>query len=564
MTSTTEVTLMTAVTSPTELQSTREVERKYEAADEVPLPDPSRLLGADNIGAGEDLQLDAVYFDTPDLRLLRAGVTLRRREGGADPGWHLKLPVGKDSREELRVPLGQARRTPPAELTALTRVHTRGVEVAPVVRLRTRRRRWQLADDEGRPLAELVEDRVTAHTLGSDIGNTTDIGDTADASHTSDTGDTGAMSWREVEVELSEHGSVALLDQVEQRLLDAGAQRSGAASKLSRVLADRLSGTVKGAEPDADRAEPDAGDSAGATVLAYLREQAGRLRRFDPLVRRDAPDSVHQMRVASRRLRSAVQAYRRVLDRDATRPLAEELKWLAGELAPARDSEVMAERFRKMVDQLPPELVLGPVSATLDRTFARRQAEARERALAALDSDRYLALHDALDALLAHPPLTERAGRPAQRELPSHVRRALRRMRRGMAVVDRQPGGEQRDLALHETRKAAKRLRYATEAAEPAVGQPARRLRKRLKPVQNLLGDHQDSVVARPVLREFGAQAHLDGGNGFTFGLLYGTETARADHAEQRLTARWKRMTKPKNTRWLGRSATTPDPHDTR
>jgi CHAD domain-containing protein len=552
MTSTTEV------TSPSEMQSSREVERKYEAADEVSLPDPSRLLGAQNIGAAEDQQLDAVYFDTPDLRLLRAGVTLRRREGGADPGWHLKLPVGKDSREELRVPLGQAQRTPPAELTALTRVHTRGAEVAPVVRLRTRRRRWQLADDDGRPLAELVEDRVTAHTMGSDTS------DTSDTTDTSDTSDTGAVSWREVEVELSEHGSVALLDQVEQRLLDAGARRSGAASKLSRVLADRLSGTAEGAEPDADRAEPDAGDSAGAIVLAYLREQADRLRRFDPLVRRDAPDSVHQMRVASRRLRSALQAYRRVLDRDATRPLTEELKWLAGELAPARDSEVMAERFRAMVDQLPPELVLGPVSATLDRTFARRQAEARERALAALDSDRYLALHDALDALLAHPPLTERAGRPAQRELPSHVRRALRRMRRGMAAVDQQPGGEQRDLALHETRKAAKRLRYATEAAEPAVGQPARRLRKRLKPVQNLLGDHQDSVVARPVLREFGAQAHLDGGNGFTFGLLHGTEAARADRAEQRLPASWKRMTKPKNTRWLGRSATASGPNDQR
>jgi hypothetical protein len=247
MTSTTEV------TSPSEMQSTRGVERKYEAADEVSLPDPSRLLGAQNIGAAEDQQLDAVYFDTPDLRLLRAGVTLRRRECGADPGWHLKLPVGKDSREELRVPLGQAQRTPPAELTALTRVHTRGAEVAPVVRLRTRRRRWQLADDDGRPLAELVDDRVTAHTLGSDIG---DISHTTDTTYT---GDTGAVSWREVEVELSEHGSVALLDQVEQRLLDAGARGSGAASKLSRVLADRLPGTAEGAEPDADRAEPDAG-----------------------------------------------------------------------------------------------------------------------------------------------------------------------------------------------------------------------------------------------------------------------------------------------------------------
>jgi CHAD domain-containing protein len=167
-------------------------------------------------------------------------------------------------------------------------------------------------------------------------------------------------------------------------------------------------------------------------------------------------------------------------------------------------------------------------------------------------------------ALLAHAPLTERAGRPAQRELPSHVRRALRRMRRGMAAVDERPGGEQRDLAPARNPQGGKRLRYAAEAAEPAMGKPARRLRKRLKPVQNLLGERQDSVVARPVLREFGAQAHLDGGNGFTFGLLHGTEAGRADRAEQRLPARRKRMTKPKNTRWLGRSATAPDPHDQR
>ena len=229
MTSTTEV------TSTNEMQSTREVERKYEAADEVPLPDPSRLLGRRSIGAAEDQQLDAVYFDTPDLRLLRAGVTLRRREGGSDAGWHLKLPVGKDSRDELRVPLGQARRTPPAELTALTRVHTRGAEVAPVVRLRTRRRRWQLADDDGRPLAELVEDRVTAHTLGSD---------------------TEATSWREVEVELSEHGSAraarpgrAAAARRGRAALGCGLQAEPGARRSAR---DEPSGP----EPDAGRARP--------------------------------------------------------------------------------------------------------------------------------------------------------------------------------------------------------------------------------------------------------------------------------------------------------------------
>jgi CHAD domain-containing protein len=393
--------------------------------------------------------------------------------------------------------------------------------VAPVLRLRTRRRRWLLADGDGRPVAELAEDRVTAHPLGTG---------------------TEAISWREVEVELTEHGSPDLLDRIEKRLLKAGVRRSGSASKLSRVLADRLS--------DDDRA--DRTGSAGAAVLAYLRTQADTLRRYDPLVRRDVPDAVHKMRVASRRLRSALQAYRRVLDRDATRPLTDELKWLAGELAPARDTEVMAARFGKMVDQLPSELVLGPISATLDRTFARQQAEARERVLATVDSRRYLALHDAIDRLLADPPLTGRSGRPADRQLPADVRRAYRRMRRQMAAVEQQPGGEQRDLALHETRKAAKRLRYATEAAEPAVGKPAKRLRKQLKPVQSLLGDHQDTVVARPVLREFGAQVFQEGGNGFTFGLMHGAEAARAERAERRLPERWRRMTRPKNTDWLG------------
>jgi len=510
--------------------TTRETERKYEAADEVRLPSPHRLLGRDraagNPPAAEDQKLDAVYFDTPDLALARAGITLRRREGGSDPGWHLKLPVGTDSRDELRVPLGRARRTPPGELTALTRVHTRGAGLSPVLRLRTRRRRWLLADGDGRPLAELAEDRVTAQTMGQG---------------------TDATRWREIEVELAEHGSVELLDRIEKQLLKAGARRSGAASKLSRVFADRLPG-----DTGADHGT----DSAGAAVLAYLRAQADTLRRYDPLVRQDAPDSVHKMRVAGRRMRSALQAYRRVLDRDATRPLTDELKWLSGELAPARDTEVMAARFAELVEGLPPELVLGPVRATLERSFARQQAQGRERALAALDSGRYLALHDSIDALLADPPLTDHADRPARRELPANVRKAHRRLRRRMAAVDQQPAGEPRDLALHETRKAAKRLRYATEAAEPAVGPPATRLRKRLKPVQSLLGDHQDTVVARPVLRAFGgggggAQGHAEGGNGFTFGLLHGIEAARAARAEEALPVRWTRLQQPKITRWL-------------
>lgn len=292
--------------------------------------------------------------------------------------------------------------------------------------------------------------------------------------------------------------------------------------------------------------------SAGEVVLAYLRAQAEALRRHEPLVRRDAPDAVHQMRVAARRMRSALQGFGRVLDRDRTRALTLELRWVAGELGGARDGEVMAERFTAMLDELPDELILGPVAAAVTRSVQRRQADARQHGIAALDSDRYRALHDSIDALLTDPPFTAAAARPARRELPKSVARAYRRMQSRMRDADSRPGGMQRDLALHETRKAAKRLRYATEAVTPVLGKPAGRLQRRLKRVQKLLDEHQDTAVSRPVLRELAAQAHLDDGNGFTYGLMYAAETQRADRAEHDLPAAWERMRKPRNTHWLG------------
>jgi len=505
--------------------TTRETERKFEAIEEVELLDSARSLGFDTAIGPEDQDLEAVYFDTADLRLIRAGVTLRRRQGGSDAGWHLKLPGGKDSRDELRLPLGRSPRRPPTELVALTRVYTRGATLAPVAELNTRRRRWVLADADGRSLAELVDDQVTARTMGEQ---------------------TTTVSWREVEVELGEHGQLKLLDRIERRLLKVGAQRAGYSSKLGRLLADRMPPPV--ITPSADRAR-----SAGELVLAYLGAQAQQLRRYDPLVRQDVPDAVHQMRVAARRMRSALQSFPRIIDRDQTRELTAELKWVAGELGGARDTEVMAQRFAAILAEFPDELKLGPVEAAFTRSFARRQADARDVALAALDSDRYLALHDRIDALLADPPVTARATYKAKCELPTSVRRAYHRVESRVADADRQPPGEDRGLALHEMRKAAKRLRYAVEAVQPTLGKPAARLRKRLKAVQELLGEHQDTAVSRPVLRQLAAQTHLDGGNGFTYGLMYAAEAARAEQAKNDLPSAWMRMRKSKNIAWLNK-----------
>ncbi len=201
-------------------------------------------------------------------------------------------------------------------------------------------------------------------------------------------------------------------------------------------------------------------------------------------------------------------------------------------LGAARDLEVLDERLQQAVAALPDHLVLGPVAAQLTRYFGGRRARAHDDVVAALDGDRYLALLTAIEQLLTEPPLTPPAAEPARRRLATVLDRAYRPVEDHLAVASRLPAGDDRNTALHDARKAAKRLRYAAEAASPALGQPARRLVQRVKQLQELLGGHQDATVSLDVLRELGAAAHLDGGNGFTFGLLYQQAMEAAPDAE--------------------------------
>ena len=162
----------------------------------------------------------------------------------------------------------------------------------------------------------------------------------------------------------------------------------------------------------------------------------------------------------------------------------------------------------------------GPGCGKVTRFFARRGADASHAADEALDGDRYLALLDAIDALLADPPLTPAAGTPARVLLPTAVAKAVKRADRALREADARPPGPERDEHLHEMRKAAKRLRHAAEALRPVRPRQAKRLVEQVKAVQDLLGEHQDSVVARGLLRELGAAAAVEGGNGFAFGWL--------------------------------------------
>ncbi|MFG2297094.1 CHAD domain-containing protein [Streptomyces sp. NPDC048603] len=494
----------------------REIERKFEftkpKAERRGVPD---LTGTAGIAAVRDqgtADLDAVYYDTPDQRLAADGLTLRRRTGGEDAGWHLKLPVAPGVRDEVQAALSD---TLPRPLAALVRSRVRDSRLEPQVRLLSSRRISHLLDADGYLLAELSTDTVTAERE-----------------------DTTA-AWTEVEVELADGIDPALLDAVEKTFRKAGLKVSDAPSKLARALAET------GTEPPS-RPRPDPADTtAGAYVLAYLREQLDALIAYDPAVRRDQPDSVHQMRVAARRMRSAFKSYRKVLDREVTDPIGEELRWLGQELGVDRDQEVLHEHFLTLLAELPRTLISGPARRRLRTWNKARRSGSRRQALAALDSARHLALLDALEGLLADPPLLPGAAKPAAKALPKAILRDYGRL---AARVDHalslDPGAE-RDHVLHDARKAAKRARYASEAAEPALGKPARAITKAMKSVQTLLGDHQDSVVARTALLDLAHQAHGAGEPSFTWGLLHGREEARAERSENGLPALWAEASDP-------------------
>ncbi|PWS47727.1 metal-binding protein [Streptomyces sp. ZEA17I] len=494
----------------------REIERKYEATDATRLPDLSRVAGVARVLEQGVTELDAVYYDTPGLRLTADSLTLRRRTGGADEGWHLKFPVATGIRDELHEPLAD---TLPRSFAALLRSRLRHDEVTPVVRLLSSRDVRHLTDADGTLLAEVSVDTVLAERLAGEGSGTT-------------------ATWTEIEVELADDGDPAFLDAVEKRLRKAGVRPSDASSKLARALTETTPVRKKKRETEDPR-------TAGDHVLAYVREQIRTIVERDPAVRRDLPDSVHRMRVATRRLRSAFKTYRRILDREVTDPVGAELKWLAGELGVDRDQEVLDERLTGRIDALPTTLALGPVRGRLQVRSAARRTGSRRRIIDVLDGERYLDLLDTLDALAADPPLRPAASRAPGKALPRAVLKDYERLARRMDHALEHPPGPERDTALHEARKAAKRARYAGEAARPALGRPAKRLAKRMKAVQSLLGDHQDSVVAREALRALAAQAHAAGETTFTWGLLYGREEATADRRERELPEAWARASDP-------------------
>lgn len=490
----------------------REVERTFDIEPSTPLPPLFDVRGVVSVGQAVELALDATYVDTADLALARGGVTLRRRTGGSDDGWHLKLPSSGDSRTELHLPLGRAVETVPEGILASVRALVRDRPLVPVVRLSTRRIEHALRDEAGEVLALVCDDQVRAELL-------------PDADE--------VLEWREWEAELVA-GDEPLLDEIEEHLRRAGAEPTDSASKLARALAGRLPPPPRKPSPKSLRR-----GTAAVVVRAHLTEHIARLHRQDGRIRSGEPGAVHKMRIAARRLRTALKTCRPLWQDDAADTVDDELRWLGRVLSDARDAQVLRERLRDLQSAQPPELVMGPVGVLMDDELSVTEQAGRAKAVEALEDARYFRLLDGLDAVVRHLPVTHVGDTPARDVLPHLLRRDAKRLRRAVKHVRRAEAGEAHDTALHEARKKAKRLRYAAELAVPVLGKPATKLASSAKEVQQALGEHQDTVMSRVYLRERGARSHADGLNGFTLGRLHAIEEARAEAATKDFEQAW-------------------------
>ena len=472
--------------------------------------------GVLDVIAGDQITMVAAYHDTPDLRLMRWGVTLRRREGGPDEGWHLKLPVADDGilvRDELTLPLeaGEVGRVP-AEIEDIVRALVREATLVHIVTVRTRRTPYALFDDAGAEVVELVDDQVETVEDGVVVHR-----------------------FRELEVEArsepSEH-VMAALDAVVTTLVAHGGT-PGTRSKAAEALGPRGAGAPDVVVPP----WPGAGEPASETIRGVLATSVRAFLLADVRVRRDLPDSVHQMRVAARTLRSALRTFAPLVDAEWSAALRGDLRRVADALASIRDTEVQLARLETDAALLPPEDQVRAVRV-VGGWLRERVEDSRAAALSELRSERHLRLLTDLVDAARDPHLTGAACEPAGVVLPALVRKASRRL---AAFVDGLEAGSPA-AQWHQARILAKRARYAAEATAPVLGTRARRWGEALARVTDVLGDLHDSSVARQMVRELASHPDIDGPTGYALGLLNGIEADRERTDKKTFARLWPRV----------------------
>lgn len=481
-----------------------ETERKFDVVESTVSPSFEGLSTISRVERSPSQSLAAVYFDTPAKDLARHRITLRRRTGGTDAGWHLKLPAGTDTRTEVHAPLSDDDSVPDS-LRDVVLAIVRDRPLTPVARINTARVVEILFGTDGAPVAEFCDDHVTANAQGGD-----------------------EQTWREWELELRPGTGADVFDRLTNRLLDAGAQPAGSGSKLARVLAS--------SSPESE----DAGEATAAPTDAVRRavsQHIGELVEWDRAVRSDVWDSVHQMRVTTRKIRSLLQSSHDSFELADNEWVLDELRELAAVLGIARDAEVLAERYERALDELPESHVRGPVRERLVEGAKKRYETGWKRSLTAMRSQRYFRLLDALEALVATEPAAGAQGEePAELTIDSAYTR-VRKAAKAARIAAEDPEVDS-DEALHRIRKRAKQLRYTAAATGES------KVADRAKVIQSLLGDHQDSVVSRVHLSRQAEVAHAAGEDTFTYGLLFQQECDLAQRCEEQIEDALKKLDK--------------------
>lgn len=393
----------------------------------------------------------STYHDTPDFQLARHRITLRLRMEDGTGLWQLKIPTGA-ARIELEVPGTPA--VPPKELTDLLVVLLRDRPLDKVARLRTRR---QTVRRDG---AEIVEDAVSVFE-----------------------GQRVVKRFREIEVELVDGDERSLL-RLERALLKAGAKTGEFTPKLFRALDLSL---------DLEQPPLAAGATPGQALGHALAAQHRQLVDHDPGTRLGSDsEDLHQMRVATRRARAFLRAAKELVEPEWSESLRAELGWLGSMLGPARDADVLYERMTDVVASVGGE---SADASGLLRALEQERARAQRSAVTALSRKRYFALLDRL-AEGGRPPLVD-AGAVRLADL---WWAEFKRTRKAFASLDRGSAHDE----LHAARIRVKRARYAAELASHGLGEAGERFVSAAKDLQDVLGEHQDSVVAEEWLERFG------------------------------------------------------------
>ncbi len=492
----------------------REVKLSVEPGFRLPVEPTAQYTFRD---ASDDVErFVTVYHDTEDLRLVRWGAALRYR---AAEGWTVKLPGKVEGsvieRHEHPFPGGPSRA--PVDAVDLVRAFVRGASVGPVARLRTVRRRMDVVRmPDASTVAEIVDDEVAVLDGRRIVGR-----------------------FREVEAELRDAADASALEPVLGVLIERGARTADAIPKVVRALGERAM-----APPDVVVPSIEPSSSVEEVVRSCLATSSIRLITHDPDVRIGTdPEGVHQVRVATRRLRSDLRTFRSLLARGWRDALRTELGWLGGELGPVRDLDVLGERLRRHALLLPDEDAAN-VATLLDRLRVRRDA-ARVELLSAMRTDRYVALIDALVDASAEPlVLPQIAGAAAVDVMGGLMQEPWNRL----AALCDSLGPHSTDAELHEARIRAKRVRYAAEALTPVFGKLARRFARRAEALQQVLGNHQDAVMTIAWLREQarGATPRV----AFTAGRLAGFDAVAREEARREWPEAWAKLRRSRSRFW--------------